>query len=206
MPEGNGPPHDLPRLIEALDRHGVEYLVCGGAAAQAYGVNRPTEDADCVVSRERANLDRLAGAMRELNARLRVAGMSDEEAKMLPVQLDGGTLADLSLTTWVTDAGPFDVLDGLEAPDGRVVRYEELAGRANTLYVSGIAVRAAALEDIIAAKERADRPKDREALPALRAKRDEWGAAGHAAKAAPEAHKPNHREPPRRPGRPGLGS
>lgn len=78
MPERNGPPHDQPRLIEALDRHGVEYLVCGGAAAQAYGVDRPTEDADCVVRRERANLDRLAGAMRELNARLRVAGMTDE--------------------------------------------------------------------------------------------------------------------------------
>lgn len=144
-------------------------MVCGGAAAQAYGVDRPTEDADCVVRRERANLDRLAAVLRELHARLRVAGMSDDEARLLPVQLDGTTLADLALTTWMTDAGPFDVLDGLKASDGRVVPYEELAERATTLRGDGFHIRAASLEDIIAAKEQADRPKDREALPALRA-------------------------------------
>lgn len=63
MPELDGPPHDLPRLIEVLDRHGVEYLIVGGAAAYAYGAERPTEDADCVVRCEKANLDRLAGAL-----------------------------------------------------------------------------------------------------------------------------------------------
>ncbi|MDA8061726.1 MAG: DsrE family protein [Actinomycetota bacterium] len=137
MPQPDGPPHDLSRLIDALDRHGVKYLVCGGAAAQAYGVDRPTEDADCVVRCERANLDRLAAAMRELHARLRVANMSDDEARLLPVHLDGATLADLALTTWMTDAGPFDVLDGLKASDGRVVTYEELAGRATVLRGDG---------------------------------------------------------------------
>jgi hypothetical protein len=49
------PALDLGRLIGALERHGVEYLLCGGAAATAYGAERLTEDADCVVSRERAN-------------------------------------------------------------------------------------------------------------------------------------------------------
>lgn len=57
MPTPDGPPHDLARLIEVLNQHGVEYLVCGGAAAQAYGAERPTQDADCVVKQERANLD-----------------------------------------------------------------------------------------------------------------------------------------------------
>lgn len=55
-------------------------MLVGGVAALAYGANRPTEDADCVVRRERSNLDRLAAALRELDARLRVAGLSDEEA------------------------------------------------------------------------------------------------------------------------------
>ena len=35
----------------------------------------------------------MAAALRELNARLRVAGMTDEEARSLPVQLDADTLA-----------------------------------------------------------------------------------------------------------------
>ncbi len=84
-----------------------------------------------MVRRERANLGRLAAAMVELHARLRVAGLSDDEARTLPVQLDGATLVDLSITTWMTDAGAFDVLDGLEAPDGRHVSYEELARAGN---------------------------------------------------------------------------
>jgi hypothetical protein len=67
MPNLDGPAHDLPRLIEVLDRHKGEYLIVGGAVANAYGAERPTEDADCVVRRERANLDRLAGALRELH-------------------------------------------------------------------------------------------------------------------------------------------
>ena len=54
MPELDGPPRDLPRLIEVLDRYEVE--IVGGAAAYAYGAERPTEGADCVVRRERTNL------------------------------------------------------------------------------------------------------------------------------------------------------
>jgi hypothetical protein len=146
VPPPDDPPHDLGRLIEVLDRYQVEYLMVGGVAAIGYGAERPTEDADCVVRRERANFDRLASALRELHARLRVGGM--------------------------TDAGPFDVLAGLEDPDGRLVPYEELVVRATLLFGNGFTIRAAALEDIIRAKERADRAKDREALPELRALRD----------------------------------
>jgi len=40
-PDSAGPPHDLARLIEILDRHGVEYLLVGGAAARAYGAKTP---------------------------------------------------------------------------------------------------------------------------------------------------------------------
>ena len=70
---GAGPELDLPRLIEVLNRHEVEYLLVGGIAAAAYGAERKTEDADCVVRRERSNLESLASALRELHARLRIA-------------------------------------------------------------------------------------------------------------------------------------
>ena len=76
MATPDGPPRDLVRLVTTLDRHGVEYVLVGGAAARAYGAGRLTENADCVVRRERMNLVRLAGALRELNARLRVGGMT----------------------------------------------------------------------------------------------------------------------------------
>jgi hypothetical protein len=122
-PESAGPPHDLARLIQVLDRHRVEDLLVGGAAARAYGAGRLTEDADCVVGRDRANLDRLAQALRELNARLRVGGMSDDEARLLPVRIDGHMLASTEISTWMTDAGGFDVLAGLVAADGHLLPY-----------------------------------------------------------------------------------
>lgn len=80
----------------------------------------------------------------------------------LPVRIDAETLADLSITTWMTDAGPFDVLAGLEAADSRLLPYQELAERATVLQGQGFTVRAAGLDDIIRAKERAGRPKDLE--------------------------------------------
>ena len=103
--ENSGAHHDLVRLIRVLDHHCVDYLLAGGAAARAYGAKRLTEDADCVVRRERDNLDRLVRALRELNARLRVSGMSDDEARLLPVQIDGHMLERADISTWMTDAG-----------------------------------------------------------------------------------------------------
>jgi hypothetical protein len=172
IPENEFPPHDLPALVEALDRHGVDYLLVGGAAAFIYGATRLTEDADCVIRRERANLIRLADAMRELHARLRVGGMTDDEARQLPVKIDAPMLQGVNITTWMTDAGGFDILPGLAAEDGHIIPFEELATRGTVIPYNGVAVRLASLEDIITAKEHADRPKDHEALPELRALRD----------------------------------
>ena len=64
-----------------LDRHGVDYVLVGGAAAAMLGAERLTQDVDCVISRQLANLERVASALQELGARLRVAGMTDEEAR-----------------------------------------------------------------------------------------------------------------------------
>lgn len=172
MASPDGPSHDLPRVIEVLDHHDVEYLIVGGAAAVAYGAQRPTDDVDCVIRREKANLARMADALRELNARLRVGGMSDDESRQLPIQIDATTLELAGMTTWMTDAGPFDVLAGLEAHDGRLKPYEELAERSTILQGEGFLIRAASLDDIIEAKERADRAKDPDGFPELRAIRD----------------------------------
>ena len=60
------------------------------------------------------------------------------------------------------------MLTVLRCRDGERARYEELTDRALTVDVDGIVVRVAALDDIIASKEFADRPKDRDALDELR--------------------------------------
>lgn len=160
------------RLVEVLDRHEVEYLLVGGVAARVYGASRETKDIDCLVRRTRANLDRLAAAMRELHARLRVEGLTDAEAALLPVQIDAVTLNAIEISTWRTDAGDLDVLVGIPGRDGGRRLYDELAADARDLDYAGIAVRVAGLDDIIASKEWANRPKDLEALPELYELRD----------------------------------
>lgn len=155
------------RVIAVLDQHGVEYLVVGGVAARAYGATRETKDFDCLVRRARDNLDRLAAAMRELHARLRVHGLSQAEAAQLPMQIDATTLNAMEISTWSTDAGDLDVLVDIPGRDGVRRQYEDLAARAHVLDYSGVSVRVAGLDDIIASKEWANRPKDRAALPEL---------------------------------------
>lgn len=153
-------------------RHGVEFLVIGGVAVRLYGASRVTEDMDVVASREIANLDRVAAALREMGAFLRVGGLDDETARSLPVILDGDNLANLDVSTWRTDAGDIDILAVLRSEDGSRIEYNDLRDRGQRSTLGGIEVTLASLDDIIASKRFADRPKDREALPELIALRD----------------------------------
>ena len=147
-----GPGVDLPRLVEVLNRHQVSYLVVGGSAANLHGANRVTNDLDCVPDTTIDNLDRLATAMQELNARLRVAGLTDAESQQLPTQLDGQTLRQMQISTWRTDAGDLDVLAAIPNRLGDRLRYEDLSPRALTIDVRGQPAPVAALDDVIASK------------------------------------------------------
>jgi predicted nucleotidyltransferase len=164
---------DPDRLLRVLDEHTVEFILVGGVAARAHGASRATADLDCVPNTDRENLDRLASALRELGARLRVAGMSDDEARELPIQLDATTLAAFGSSTWMTDAGPLDLLVELRDASGGRHGYQALAQRALRITVGTVTVRLASLRDIVESKEYAARPKDREALPELRSLLDE---------------------------------
>lgn len=169
------PPLDVARILRTLDQHEVTYIVVGGGAANAHGALNPTLDLDCVAERTAGNLARLAAAMRELNAHLRVAGLDDTEAAQLPVQIDADSLARMELSTWRTDAGDVDILANIPDRGGELRGYAQLAERAITLELDGVVVQVAALADVIASKEWADRPKDREALPELYELRDRAG-------------------------------
>lgn len=147
-------------------------MVVGGVAAQVYGATRITKDFDCLIRRAEDNLSRLAAAMRELNARLHVEGLSDAEAAMLPVRIDATSLKQMEISTWRTDAGDFDVLVDIPDRNGRHCGYEDLAGNARRLDYEGVSILVAGLGDIVASKEWANRPKDREALPELYELRD----------------------------------
>ena len=96
-----------------------------------------------------------------------------EESALLPVQITGSTLVRMEISTWRTDAGDLDVLADIPDREGRHMHYQELVDRATELDLEGIMVRVASLDDVIASKEWANRPKDRDALPELRLLRPE---------------------------------
>jgi hypothetical protein len=61
-------PLDAIRLFEVMHKHDVLYVVIGGLAAIAHGYSGLTQDADTVPAYDVENLERLAGALRELDA------------------------------------------------------------------------------------------------------------------------------------------
>lgn len=169
MGDPSGPPLRRRDILDALERHGVEYLLVGGQAGGAYGAERPTYDLDICVKWTRENLDRLGEVLVELDAGLRLEG--SEEPMPVPHR-DGRFLEPIELSTWRCAAGDLDVLRGLPAPGHREIGYDELATRAVAIELDGRQVLVASLDDVITSKETANRPSDHDALPELRRLRD----------------------------------
>lgn len=169
MAVGDHPDLDVDRVVGALEQHGVQYLLIGGIAARFHGSERRTEDIDVLPRDDDENLGRLASALRDLGAFLRVGGMSDDEARALPVVLDAPALRGMEVSTWRTSAGDLDVLRTLRVEGGARLAFEDLEPRAVRILVNGIDVHLAGLRDIVASKRFAGRDKDRDALPELEA-------------------------------------
>lgn len=154
--------------LRVLDRHRVRYVVIGGFAADLLGAPLNTNDLDICYERTRENIDRLASALLELNARLRVAGVDED----LPFILDGRTLAAGDSFTFDTDAGALDVLGTPSGTNG----YVDLAARATTVALGDLQLRVVALADLMRMKRASSRVKDKlhlEVLATLREERDQ---------------------------------
>ena len=71
MPSDSGSTFDPFPLIAALRGYDVEFVVIGAVAAIAQGYPLTTRDLDVTPLREHENTERLATALRELDAKLR---------------------------------------------------------------------------------------------------------------------------------------
>lgn len=161
------PPLHAERVIEVLNRHEVQYLLVGGGAALLHGAQHPTLDFCLLPRSDNENLDRLAAALIELGAYLRVGGLTDDEARSLPTIIDGRSLRNMEISTWRTGAGDVDVVLHLRADDGVRVDFDNLSQRALAVEVVGLDVHVVGLRDLIESKRFAGRDKDLEALPEL---------------------------------------
>jgi hypothetical protein len=138
-------------LHDVLSRHGVRYLFIGKSGAILLGFPDTTQDADLFVEKSPDNGRSLAAALLDLGFALIEEQQRDLERGKDFVQLKNG---------------PFD-LDIVYAPDG-IERFADAWKR--RVEVEGFPV--CHIDDIISSKEAANRAKDRESLPRLRAFRD----------------------------------
>jgi hypothetical protein len=144
-------------LLRALLRHGVDFVVVGGVAAQLEGAPILTFDLDVLYDKNPENLDRLLTALRELKARYR-----DPAGRH--IEPDAEKLATLRLHLLLTELGALDVLGSI----GNGLTYQDLLGRTLSYQLGESEVRVLELAAVIETKEQANRDKDRAALPVLR--------------------------------------
>ena len=143
-------PFDPVPLVRALARAGVDFVVIGGVAGGSYGSAFATGDLDVAYARDRANLDRLAAVLAELQASLRGA------PEDLPFVLDAKTLENGANFTFLTRHGSLDLL----AEPAGAPSYKKLSSAATIARIGGFEIRIASLDHLIAMKEAAGRPKD----------------------------------------------
>ena len=151
---------DPERIIRALAKRGVSYVLIGATAARLQGFPRLTADADIAPATDSDNLKRLSAALRDLRARV----FTESVPEGLRFSCDAETLSRSNLWNLVTDAGRLDLIFKPSGTQG----YDDLLKSALTYEVFGVEVHAASLKDILRTKLASHRPQDQEDVRILR--------------------------------------
>lgn len=155
---------DPGRLLGALARSDVRFVVIGQTAAFLHGHPEVTLDVDIVPATDIANAERLLGALQDLHAvHLTADGLPG-------APIDERDLIGLrTVLRLLTDAGPLDVIPQASG----IGDYDDIRPRAAAVDLGdGARILVASLDDVIASKQASGRRKDLRALPGLRAFRD----------------------------------
>lgn len=154
-------PLDPERIIKTLVLHKVQFVLIGALAARLHGFPRLTADADITPSTEKKNLERLAAALKDLDAKV----YTESVPEGLPFDRSAAALSRASMWNLVTNAGRLDIAFMPAGTKG----YTDLADSADRFDAFGVHFLAASLDDIIRSKVAAGRPKDEDDVLILRA-------------------------------------
>lgn len=143
-------------LLRVLAEHQVDYLLIGGLAVQTHGHVRSTNDADIIPAPDRPNLERLAAALRQLQAKPLNPGQGD-------VEITADLLSRAPLWQFATPTGEIDVAH--EVPGG--ADFAEMMQRALRLRIDEIEIAVVSLDDLIRMKLASGRPIDLADVAAL---------------------------------------
>lgn len=151
-------PLDAAALFRRLHEAGVVYVVIGGFAVIAHGVQRFTNDLDITPAPDRHNLTRLAQLLKELDGRQ--LGVGDFELDEFPGDpTDAADLAAGGNFRLSTSVGALDIMQWVPGiPDDHA--YPVLAPDAVTGRVHGVPVAVCSLQHLQLMKRAAGRPQD----------------------------------------------
>ena len=167
-------PLDTAAILQALDAAGVAYVLIGGVACVALGVEQTTYDADVLPDLDPTNLARLLDALSALGAAVfveerRMEFEAGEPWEVASLRRGADGLSDAEAWHFTTEAGFVDVV--LSAAG--VGTYDDHVRNATSIEAFGVRLLVAGIDDLIRSKETLAREKDLTALPQLRRIRDE---------------------------------
>jgi len=151
---------DVGALLRQLHEAGIEHILIGGLAVNAWGVIRSTKDIDICPSPDRENLERLAGLLRRLGVRQLGVGIEGFREPEMP--FDPTRAEDLVKGGNFRLATPLGILDimqwvpGIDADN----TYGTLAADAERAMAFGIEIRVCSLDALRLMKRAAGRPRD----------------------------------------------
>lgn len=159
---------EIEGVLDALNRARVRYLVVGGVAVVLHGHLRTTADLDLVVQLERDNVLRALRALGEMQYRPRAPvpaeAFAEQELREQWIREKG--LAVFSL--W-SPAHPTLEIDLFVSEP---FEFDAVYSRALRVPLEKTEVTLIALDDLIALKRQAGRPRDQEDIAALESVRD----------------------------------
>lgn len=152
---------DPERLIRVLGRRHVKFVLIGALAARLHGFPRLTADADITPANDRHNLERLAAALEDLDAKV----YTESVPEGLAFDRSAAALSRARMWNLVTVAGRLDIAFLPAGTSG----YEDLIKGAEEFEAFGVRFLAASVDDIIRSKEATGRAKDEEDVVILKA-------------------------------------
>lgn len=163
------PPPNLGAMALVFKDHDVDFVVFGGAAAEAWGASRRADDLDIIIRCGPDNYQATADALVELNARAHFPEFAQEALDLLPRTRLTPELIEMSpISTWMTPHGELDLFDSVLSRDGSARYFEDLIDGSSRRRIGGIPVDVVSLDMLIGSKLAVARPKDFEVVAELR--------------------------------------
>ena len=150
---------DFLKLILALVKGQVKFVIVGGIAAVVHGSARATFDLDVVYSRSDDNIKKLISALKPHSPYLR------DVPQGLPFSFDEVTVRNGLNFTLTTNLGSLDLFGEMAGGGG----YDALRPHSQEINIFGVKCRCLGLSQLIHVKRAAGRPKDLEAIAELQA-------------------------------------